>query len=352
MLSSKTKGLFVEINPYAILCAVASSGEPPFRIETLKSFNPQTPEAEARQWFLQFQRSKAARFVPAYCGAYPASRFMFRHSIETPAKAKDAAYLPGVMEKQRKDPSQYNAAVILAENGQPFDSSRNISSQKELLFCGAKASEWKSLQDQFVEYGVYPARLELSSAANVGGLIHYSRFKKLKLPTLVIEINKDDSFIYILSSKGLDICRELPHGLDGMLPQVRKELGLKDDDSARKLLFSDTFDFTDKGSTLLARLLKELQASIGFYEVQTGQSIGQLFIPFLPANLAWISDVISQELGVKTLRPQYSSWLESMGIESSDDIDLTKLEARWHSLLCLMGDLTHTPEEKDGKEKG
>ena len=67
-----------------------------------------------------------------------------------------------------------------------------------------------------------------------------------------------------------------------MFPVIQAELGLKDEDSARKLFYSNTFDFTEMGPSLLRKLLKELQASTGFYEVQTGQTIGQLYLALLP----------------------------------------------------------------------
>ena len=37
-------------------------------------------------------------------------------------------------------------------------------------------------------------------------------------------------------------------------------LGLKDEESARKLFYSNTFDFTGMGSVLTKKLIKELQS--------------------------------------------------------------------------------------------
>ncbi len=83
--------------------------------------------------------------------------------------------------------------------------------------------------------------------------------------------------MFIFGNEQVDICRPIPYGLNSMFPTVQSELGLKDEDSARKLFFSNTFDFTELGPSLLKKMLKELQASTGFYEVQTGQTIGQIF---------------------------------------------------------------------------
>jgi hypothetical protein len=38
---------------------------------------------------------------------------------------------------------------------------------------------------------------------------------------------------------------------------------------------------------------------MGFYEVQTGQSIGHLIVQLLPENLGWIRMALSKSLGIK-----------------------------------------------------
>jgi hypothetical protein len=350
MLSSKTKGLFVEVNPHGLLCAVTSSVEPPLTIESLQAFPVETPPAEIKQWFSQWSKSKAIRFQPAQCGAYPKSRFFLRHTMESPAKAKDPNYFPAILQKARKDPQTYTVAVHNAVDGMPFDPERNLNQQKEIFLFGAEAAELLTLQNQFIECGLFPSRLEMATAASIGGIAHYARFKKLRLPTLVLEINPSDSLVLIVSGKGLDICRDLPHGLDSMLPTIRQELGLKDDASARKLLSANTFDFTENGGVLLSKIISELQASIGFYEVQTGQSIGQLLIPYLAPNFAWIREVLSSELGMKNLRPDYSGWFASRGVDTAEEVDLGSIDTRWHSLLCLIGEFSGIEKEEENKD--
>ena len=99
------------------------------------------------------------------------------------------------------------------------------------------------------------------------------------------------------------------------------------------------------GGTLLRKMLKELQASTGFYEVQTGQTIGQLFVTLLPKNLGWIETVLSRNLGVPLLRVDYEPWLEYLGIRGGADVQLANLDNRWFGLMSLMGQYE---EAKDG----
>jgi hypothetical protein len=120
-----------------------------------------------------------------------------------------------------------------------------------------------------------------------------------------------------------------------MIPVVQKELGLKDEESARKLFYSNTFDFTGMGPLLIKKLLKELQSSIGFYEVQTGQSVGLLISTILPAKLGWLDVTIAKELGISPLKLDIAPWLESHGITVSEAAKPV-LDQRWFGLLSLM----------------
>jgi hypothetical protein len=117
---------------------------------------------------------------------------------------------------------------------------------------------------------------------------------------------------------------------------VQKELGLKDEESARKLFFSNTFDFTGMGPVLIKKLVKELQSSIGFYEVQTGQSIGQVVCTLLPPKLGWLEAAIASQLGVGVLKSDLGEWLQSRQITLADTLVAQGQDARRLGLFGLM----------------
>jgi len=134
------------------------------------------------------------------------------------------------------------------------------------------------------------------------------------------------------------VTRAVTFGISSMIPLVQKELALKDEEAAQKLFFSNTFDFTGMGPQLTKRLLRELQASIGFYEVQTGQSINQLCCTMLPSKVDWLQRTLADVLGMKVLEIDHVSWLGSMGIDFAPGVSTTELGPAWTGLCCLMGD--------------
>lgn len=337
MLAPKSKSLYVELSDFSILTAVVSGLDAPLTIESLHEISADKPADEVKDFFDSILENKG-RYVQGRCGVYPKSRFVRRTTLEQPAKAKDPAFLVELLkERFRIDPAENSIAVVNAVDGTEFDSTKNLAAQKELLFCGASRKEMRQQQERIVDLTVFPDRIELGSVSTVGALMHYHRLKKIKFPTLVLEITQENSNIFIFTGDQLDICRPIPYGLNSMFPVIQKELSLKDEESARKLFFSNTFDFTEMGPVLLRKMLKELQASTGFYEVQTGQTIGQIFLTLLPKNLSWIATALSRSLGVDILHIDYPGWLKAIDVNTSEAVQLESLDSRWLSLFSLVG---------------
>jgi len=200
-------------------------------------------------------------------------------------------------------------------------------------------------QNRLLDFGVFPDRMELGTVSAIGGTINYLTYTDSKSPTLMLEIGNETTNVFVLSRDGVEISRSVAFGISSMIPLVQKELALKDEESARKLFFSNSFDFTGMGPQLTKRLLRELQASIGFYEVQTGQSIAQLFCTLLPSKVAWLERTLGDVLGMKVVSIDYASWMKSMNIEISSAVKTDELGPMWTGLFCLMGEYKGRQDE-------
>ncbi len=241
---------------------------------------------------------------------------------------------------------KYTTVVVNATDGADFDATRQAP-QKDVIFGGMMTQEILDAQDQLLEDGIYPDRLELGSLAVLGALVDYLAFTNNKSSTLILEIGADVTNSYIVTSSGVEASRPIPQGYESMVPVVQKELGLKDAESARKLFFSNTFDFTGMGPILIKRLIKELQSSIGFYEVQTGQSVGLLYSLMLPQKLAWLDEAIASALGVESLNVEPTQWLDSRQVTLSDAVQ-QNLNPSWFGLFSLMAHYNQpTPDATD-----
>ncbi|HTQ30572.1 MAG TPA: hypothetical protein VMI53_05125, partial [Opitutaceae bacterium] len=274
LFSAKGKGFFVEQNDHATLLARTSALSGEMVVEAVAECPPGDSAALTEAVRGLQQKKSGSGYAHATCGIYPLKRLVRRVSLDV-KRTKEAGYLNEVVSSQfRIEPDQYMLAVLNAADGTEYDAGKAV--QKEVIICGLPSDEITTRQDALLAAGIYPARLELGTVAVLGGLVDCLAFAKSKTPTLVLELGAETTHSFIVTSDGVDAARPIPQGLEAMIPVVQKELGLKDEESARKLFYSNTFDFTGMGATLIKKLVKELQSSIGFYEVQTGQSIGQV----------------------------------------------------------------------------
>ena len=348
--SKKTKGFFVEMNESSVLLTRTSSGSAPMEIEELRecALTDQTVVAETLK---QLQpRRPPSGYLHAVVGAYPPRRLIRRHSLEL-KKMKEAGYMADVFTQQlRIEQDKFTIAMINAGDGTDYDLAK--ANQKDVIFCGAPNEDISSAQEKLLNAGIFPERLELGSVATLGALVDCLAFEKSKTPTLVLDVGNDTTHSFIVAANGVEASRPIPQGLEAMVPVVQKELGLKDEESARKLFRSNSFDFTGMGPLLIKRLLKELQSSIGFYEVQTGQSVGQVICIQLSPKLAWLEGALASSLGIATLKFDPLPWLRSRRVTVPDALTKTAGEFRWFGLLSLMVQYTtlqngaHSDEKK------
>ena len=334
LFSKKTKGFFVEVNENSVLLARTSSSSAPMELEDLRecALGDEAGLADALK-AIQSKKSPSG-YLSAVVGVYPPRRLVRRHTLEL-KKLKEATYMADVFTQQlRIEPDKFTLAMLNANDGADYDLGRAV--QKDVIFCGVPNDDINATQERLLNQGIFPDRLELGTVATLGALVDYLAFEKSKTPTLVLDVGNDTTHSFIVSALGVEASRPIPQGLEAMVPVVQKELGLKDEESARKLFRSNTFDFTGMGPLLIKRLLKELQSSIGFYEVQTGQSVGQVICIQLSPKLSWLEGSLASSLGIATLKFNPLPWLRSRNVVVPDALSSTAADFRWFGLLSLM----------------
>jgi hypothetical protein len=313
LFSKKTKGVYVDLNDHTMTIARTSGASGPLVLEELKTCDAGNSEAiTALLNEIQLKRTGSGNFLPATCGIYPSKRIVRRATLD-PKRYTDAGYFDEAAASQcRISTEEYMLAVLSASTGR--DAHPPAEPEKDVVFCGMANAEISAMQKNLLKFGVFPERLEIGTLSSLGALIDYLAFSKSTTPTLVLEMGEHTTESFVLSEAGLATSRQIPQGIEAMVPVVQKELGLKDEESARRLFYSNTFDFTGMASAFTKKLIKELQSSIGFYEVQTGQSIGQVVCTLLPSKLSWMQNAIASQLGVDSLRIDYAAWLKARDI--------------------------------------
>ena len=277
--SAKSKGFFIDQNEHAILIARTSAPTGAMVVEEVRECAP-GDNAALSAALLELQHKKSSSgYVHASCGVSPAKRLGCRRRVRLTCwkQLKEPGYMNELVSSQfRVEPDQFALAMLNAGDGIDYDF--NKAAQKEVVVCGLPSDEVIAMQDALLALNIYPDRLELTTVATLGLLADFLAFTKSKIPVLVLELGTETTHSFIVTAGGLDAARyPSRRGLKSMIPVVQKEAWIEGTRSRRKKLFIQTpSDFTGTGRcALIKKLVKELQSSIGFYEVQTGQSIGQ-----------------------------------------------------------------------------
>ena len=332
--SAKSKNFFVDCNEHTVLLARTSKPDAPFVVEGIMECPAGDGAALAEAMKTLHPAKNSSGYLHATCGMHASRRVVRKLTLDI-KRLKEPAYLNELATQQlRIEPDQHMLALLNPALGTDYDMAK--ATQKDVLICGVPTVDVNKSQDALLASGIYPETMELSSVASIGAMIDYLAFAKIKTPVLMLEIEADMTNSFIVTSSGLEASRPIQQGLESMIPVVQKELGLKDEASARKLFLSNTFDFTGMGSVLIKRLIKELQSSIGFYEVQTGQSIGQVACTLLPSKLGWLENAIAADLGVSVLKPDLPAWLQSRQITLADSVPVAAQDIRRLGLFGLM----------------
>ncbi len=310
-MASHNKTFFVERTDFSLRMARVVSGAEAEIIEDVREIPTSSPD-EVKAAIQDFAAEKAGGLVRAYCAIYPSSRLLRSASLKDGPQIADTAALEMAIATQFQiNPGDYGLKYLSIDDGLPFTPGRT---QKDLFVCGAPSEELRSAQEFFVGAGIYPLRMELGSVATIGLLLSILRTKKIQDPMLVIEMGYETSHVFILNESRMESAKPLPFGLNSMVACVRKELGLKDEKAARRLFYSDSFDFREMGPRLIERLLRELQSMTGFYEVQTGRSITRMHCNLLPAKLGWLNKTFSSSLGMSPLELDLEVLLEESNV--------------------------------------
>lgn len=336
MINNKAKGLFAEITPFQIRLARTDRTSYPMTVEALLAI-PRGADPQNRDKMEDFALSRKSPFVQARCGSFPQGRFLHKYTLDNPGKGKTDRFAENTLQEQFNiKPEENSYLVLYPNNGRAFRPQETLA--KELLFAGCSRKGLSSEQAQLIEEGIYPKSLEIQSLPLIAGVRSALSIKPETRAVFTIEFCETSSLSHIVGKQGVSYTHDFAFGFQDLVQTVQKELRLQDELSARRVLLSGTFDFRDSGSKLLSPLIRQVRASTGQFEVQTGKSIEYFYAPTLSKPLRWISEILADELGMEEWEPPLLDWMELCGLNLGQSVNLENDAAEWFPLFCLMAD--------------
>ncbi len=335
MLQKKSKGIFAEVSPYEIRLAKTDRLSSPVQVEDLLSI-PVSDDETARREVEEFAGTQKGGFCQASCAVYPPDRFLFRYQTDNAARTRAEDFATRVLQGDlKRQPGETAFRMLHPASGKAYDPTEALS--REVLFVGAGTPAIREEQSRLLHCGLYPRRLQVASVALYAGVRRAIVDAEMNASVLLLELNEDASYAYVVNMGGLALSHPVGFGVANIVERIQKELHLQDRTSARKVMLSRTFDFRDMAPSLLGRLVGQLRASTGQFEVQTGKSVDYLHVPGLPRSLSWVAEVLAEELGMEIFQPSLAPWLEKSGISLTESASVDA--AAYFPLFCQMADL-------------
>ena len=335
MISSSKKDFIIEYRPSSIRVIRVSSLATPLTIEAIEEVPLGDDASAVASAVRKLAGAKANGYMNGICVVYPDRRVVRQMSLDTP-KGTEAEFIFKTLRESLNTPDEISAHCLSPASGAPVDPTE--FNKKEVIVCGIPNPDIVEVQKKMLEHAIYPSRVELGTVGIVGAIHDVLSWQGANAPTLFLEVEKDFSNAVIVGPKGIEMSRRIDSGAADIAMALKEELNLQDETAAERLLGSKDFDFSGIARKILRRLMRDLQSSIGFYEVQTGQSVHWIHCSTRANPMGWLEESVGDLLNLEPFTIDLSAWLKSKGVECGSCEDaFERLDLTWMgqiSALC------------------
>lgn len=334
MISSSKKDYIVEYRPSSIRMVRVSSFRAPITIEAIQEIELGEDSETVASSVRKFCGAKANGYLNGTCVVYPERRVVRQVAIDSP-KGKETEFVFNFLHNEIENaPPELAAHCLSPESGKEIDPKE--FNRKEVLICGVPHPDIKELQESMLQHAIYPKRMELGSVGMIGALQDALIWKGSKVPALLLELDERSANAVIIGAKGIEMSRRIDTGSKDIAEALKLELSLKDEDAAIRLLSSKDFDFSSISRKIIRKLLRELQSSIGYYEVQTGQSVNWIHSASRSIQMDWLEGSIGGFLNLEPFELEIGEWLKSGGISFANDELSEMTDFSWIGLFSSL----------------
>ncbi len=180
------------------------------------------------------------------------------------------------------------------------------------LLNAVSAANVTDFLDKIKQWAIEPLRCESAGLALVGGLISSLKSAPQGTAILLCDIAELRTTLVLLTAQGVSGLGSASVGFDALAESTQGALGLKFRGSAARLLFNESYDFSEASAKIvepLANGIKSIMPSLG------ALAPTHLVCSGILAKQAWLSQQLAAGLGLKAYTPDISAWATSAGLK-------------------------------------
>ncbi|HZP61220.1 MAG TPA: PEGA domain-containing protein [Opitutaceae bacterium] len=330
------KGYFVELNDFSVLLARCSSLRAPFVIEDIREVAVDNKAAveEAIQGVFPDTAGGTARVLAAL---RPKQRRLYLSSEEEAKKFPSLAALPGMlMEPSLASISPCEYTAVNARDG------LTISGQGvPWILAAAQKEGYELAVASLKELKLEPGRISPATLSAIGGVASALKLKGDGSTALLFEFGDLSTHVLLVTSEGVEAVRAAAVTMDKVAEAVQVELGLKFKGSAAKLFFNESYDFSETGPKIAARIAQELTADVG----ALGRSPAAFICTGLPGKQDWFARSLAGALNLSPLDTDLKAWGSQNGVTFASGVE-SNLTPAWLGFLHFIGSFQPVSPER------
>lgn len=342
---SSPRSLLIEVNPYQILAAgISRPDQGPALLDCAAEFEREDDDG-LRRW-LDEHFDKQKNWVPAIGGFAPPDGLLQRESI-LPRKLAESGYLQEQLVELFKieHSGAWKLQTLSPLEGTPVAPE---GTQRPALICGISHSDVHQIQQRLLDHRLLPYRLEFSLLPLFGAISHYKAQQGDKRAVVIVVIEQEHTAAYILGKEGVQTPAPVRHGFSSIVQAARKEFNLTDAQSVRERLHLADEELLLRATKFVRAIGRDLKPVVDSFEMTTGQPIGELYCAYLPPQLAWIAEPLTQVVGRSPLSVDCTAWLPSVNLHTGPQVP--PLGSHWLGALSLLAEIPGAKPEKNTRE--
>jgi len=149
-------------------------------------------------------------------------------------------------------------------------------------------------------------------------------------PVLLLEVSETKTTLIAISNQGITALATVPVGFDALAGSTQTALGLKFRGSAARLMFNESYDFSETAVSIVEPLVSALKAVLPSL---VSPAPTQFVCSGYLARQSWITQAIAKSLNLTPLAVDVSAWAGARGLTFGSEVIASSISSSWLGVL-------------------
>lgn len=321
MSATDSNGYFVELGEYSLILAKANLSQRPRAVEELREVwlgDNAGVDSALKELKPEGEKSKAVALFRLKNRALLGADAALAKKVASAAGVEDH-----LKEALGSDGYPANWAWVSQKDGRAPD-----ANSPWLLDATATTSTDEGV-NKITAWSFDLLRCESASLALIGSVSSAAKTAQVSGPVLLCDVSETRSFLIAVGAQGVTGTATIPVGFDAMAEATQGALGLKFRGSAARLMFNESYDFTDSAAKIVEPLAVAVRTAL---PTLGATAPSQLVCSGVLARQTWLLQALATALNLKLFTVDQGAWATAQGLALGPKVG-TSVAPAWLGVL-------------------